>query len=350
MNTIKTLSTLALILLVRSVLSKILNIEYLCNFIGDKFIPEVFKGEEPVAVNKAMKTIFSLSKNNLLNQEYAISPEVYDKIMDTILQVSNFNPSDVYKKVQDLKILPYDTELRAFGDQTKSVVFFCGYTGHAMLCEIFKVASPDPKHEHLWKVLIYNTGGGLKHHPWYHVGPTIKFSPVVVYEGPPFLINENWIEAALNFGEYKKVITNFYPRLFGDFDRSNEIYDVFIDPQRGGTCAFSSYHAYFIFKLKRKNYNEIFAIASLIALQHFVSQKDPDFVSEEYRTKYAFSSKSKLRQSSESQEDAENFIYKALLSDKNVLNEIERFHFLRWNFDLVDTMFKYLVEIGNCIS
>lgn len=43
-------------------------------------------------------------------------------------------------------------------------------------------------------------------------------------------------------------------------------------------------------------------------------------------------------------EEANNFIYKAFLSDKNVLNEKRKVYFLIWNVDLADMMFKYLVE------
>ncbi|KGG50743.1 hypothetical protein DI09_592p10, partial [Mitosporidium daphniae] len=175
---------------------------------------------------------------------------------NTIKQVSIFNPSEVYKKVQDLKILPSNADLKAFGDETKSVVFFCGFPEHAMLCEILKVASPDPKHAHLWKVLVYNSGEGLQYHPGYIVGPEEKYSPVVIYEGPPILINENWIDAALNLEKYENVSANFYPRLLSDFDRSKVTYDGFINRKRNGTCSFSSYHAYFTFKLEDKNYNK----------------------------------------------------------------------------------------------
>ncbi|KGG51151.1 hypothetical protein DI09_443p10, partial [Mitosporidium daphniae] len=143
------------------------------------------------------------------------------------------------------------------------------------------------------------------------------------------------------------VIKNFYPRLLSDFDRSNEIYDIFIDPQRTGTCAFSSYHAYFTFKLGDREYKKIFAVASLSALKLFVSQKDPDFISEKYRSEYSLSLKSEPSQSGESHKEAENFMYEKLTSNHDILNEMGKFHFLRWNVDLVDTMFRYLVEIGS---
>ncbi|KGG52272.1 hypothetical protein DI09_195p20, partial [Mitosporidium daphniae] len=191
----KALDAILLILLVNIMLRQTLDIKNLCLFIGDAFTPKIFDGQDRRIANQVINKIFSVSKTNFLNAEYAIGSEVYDKIMDTITQVSNLNPFDVYQKVQDLKPLPYDTDLRAFGNKTNSVVFFCGFTLHAMLCEIFKVASPDPKHEHLWKVLIYNSGDGVEYHPEYHVGPKIKYSPVVIYEGPPFLINEAWVEA-----------------------------------------------------------------------------------------------------------------------------------------------------------
>ncbi|KGG52587.1 hypothetical protein DI09_156p10, partial [Mitosporidium daphniae] len=216
-----------------------------------------------------------------------------------------------------------------------------------MLCEIFKVASPDPKHEYLWKVLIYNSGDGLEHHPEYHIGPRKQYSPVVIYEGPPFLINEAWIEAALNFGNHEKVITNFYPRLLGAFDRSNATYDVFIDPKRNGTCAISSYRAYCTFKLTESVCKKIFLVASLSGLQHFVSEQSSDFVSQKYRIKYSLSLPSQPSHSIEDKNGAENFMYEKLTSNRDILNEMAKFQFLRWNVDLVDTMFRYLVEIGN---
>ncbi|KGG51329.1 hypothetical protein DI09_395p10, partial [Mitosporidium daphniae] len=314
--------------------SEILKIEDLCQFIADDFTPEVFEGQTRSAANEAINTIFSLSKKNLVNGAYAINSETYNKIMDTIIQGSNFNSSDLYQKVKNLKILPSDTDLKAFGNHTNSVLFFCGPKRHAMLCEIFKVASPDPKHQYLWKVLIYNSGDGLEYHPGYHVGPRKKDSPVVIYEGPPLLITKDWIEAALNFGHYQKVITNFYPRLLGDFDRSNTKYDIFIDPQRTGTCSFSSYHAYFTFKLGEREYKKIFAAASLSALQHFVSQEASDFVSQKYRKKYFLSLPSEPSQSGQSHKEAENFMYEKLTSNRDILNEMAKFHFLRWNVDL----------------
>ncbi|KGG51924.1 hypothetical protein DI09_241p10, partial [Mitosporidium daphniae] len=151
----------------------------------------------------------------------------------------------------------------------------------------------------------------------------------------------------MDYGSYEKVVTNFYPRLLGAFDRSNATYDVFIDRKRNGTCAFSSYRAYFTFKLTESICKKIFLVASLSGLQHFVSEESSDFVSQKYRTKYSISPSSKPNQSIEGQKGAENFIYKKLSSTRNILNEIEKFHFLRWNVDLVDTMFRYLVEIGN---
>ncbi|KAM0681924.1 hypothetical protein MDAP_002889 [Mitosporidium daphniae] len=391
MNTMKTLIMLALILLVRSVLSQNLKIEDLCQFIADDFTPEVFEGQNRADANKAMKAIFSLSNKNLVNQAYGINSEVYDKIMDTIRQVSDFNPSSVYKKVTNLKILPSNTDLKAFGNHTNSVVFYCGFTRHAMLCEIFKVASPDPKHEYLWKVLIYNSGDGLEYHPEYHVGPRKQYSPVVIYEGPPFLINEAWVEAAMNFGWYEKVITNFYPRLLGAFDRSNATYNAFIDPKRKRPCAISSYRAYFTFKLNVSVCKMIFSVASLSGLQHFASGSFLDLVSKKYLSKYAlffgfpaillpfykliyqianmlylkiltrpiFLLQCYLTEVArkfldsipfllkERREKIESFNYEKLASYTTTLNEIGKFHFLRWNVDLVDTMFRYLVEIGN---
>ncbi|KAM0682963.1 hypothetical protein MDAP_001373 [Mitosporidium daphniae] len=378
-------------LLVHTVLSENLKIEDLCQFIGDDFTPKVFEGQTAVDANEAIHTIFSHSKTNLLNGKYGISSMVYDKIIGTIIQVSEFNPSNIYEKVNKLEILPSSADLKVFGDETKSVVFYCGFTGHAMLCEIFKVTSPDRKHEHLWKVLVYNSGNGLEHHPGYHVGPKEKYSPVVIYEGPPLLVNEAWVEAAMHFGSYEKVIKNFYPRLLGNFDRSNETYDVFIDPQRTGTCSFSSYHAYFTFKLGESEYKKIFAVASSSALKDFVSGRFSDLVSEKYLSKHAlffafpaillpfyrfiyqianmfpfkfltgpiFLLQCYLNErvtgflalipflSKERREKIRSFNHEKLASYTSALNEIGKFHFLRWNVDLVDTMFRYLVEIGN---
>ncbi|KAM0684177.1 hypothetical protein MDAP_000917 [Mitosporidium daphniae] len=391
MNTMKALDAILLILLVNIMLRQTLDIKNLCLFIGDAFTPKIFDGQDRRIANQVINKIFSVSKTNFLNAEYAIGSEVYDKIMDTITQVSNLNPFDVYQKVQDLKPLPYHTDLRAFGNKTNSVVFFCGFTLHAMLCEIFKVASPDPKHEHLWKVLIYNSGDGVEYHPEYHVGPKIKYSPVVIYEGPPFLINEAWVEAAMNFGLYEKVVTNFYPRLLGAFDRSNATYDIFINPQRTGTCTFSSYHAYFRFKFGKPKYDEIFSVASLSGLQYFASGRFSDLVSEDYLSKHSlffafpaillpfykfvyqianmfpfkiltqpiFLLQCNLNQaarkvldsipflSKERREKIQSFNHEKLASYTSALNEIGKFHFLRCNVDLVDTMFRYLVEIGN---
>ncbi|KGG51326.1 hypothetical protein DI09_399p10, partial [Mitosporidium daphniae] len=191
----KALITLAFILLVPSVLNQNLKIEDLSQFIAGDFTPRVFEGQSRRDANQAMKAIFSLSKQNLVKEAYSINSEVYDKIMDTIRQVSNFNSSEIYQKAKNLKILPSNTDLKSFGNETNSVVFYCGSKEHAMLCEIFKIASPDPKPEYLWKVLIYNSGDELEYHPEYHVGPRKQYSPVVIYEGPPFLINEAWVEA-----------------------------------------------------------------------------------------------------------------------------------------------------------
>ncbi|KAM0681930.1 hypothetical protein MDAP_002629 [Mitosporidium daphniae] len=179
----KILTNFALIyvgLLAHTVSTQKLGIRDLFLFIGDDFTPEVFEEQNRVAANEAIKIIFSISRKNPRNKEYAISSGVYDKIIYTIIQSSNFEPSDLYKKVKDLKPLPYDTNLKVFGDQQKSVVFYCGPTVHAILCEIFKVASPNPKYKYLWKVLVYNSGDRLEHHPEYHVGPKIKYSPVVI--------------------------------------------------------------------------------------------------------------------------------------------------------------------------
>ncbi|KGG52260.1 hypothetical protein DI09_199p40, partial [Mitosporidium daphniae] len=337
-------------LLAHTVLSQKLEIENLSLFIADDFNPKAFKGQLAFAANEAIKTIFSLSKENLLNGAYSISPKTYGKIMDTIRQGSSFNASEIYKKVKGLKILPSDTDLKAFGNEKNSVVFYCGPKRHAMLCEIFKVKSSDSKHDYLWKVLIYNSGFGLQHHPRYKIGPKKKSSPVVIYEGPPLLLTPSWVDAALHFGHYKKVITNFYPRLLGDFYLSNATYDVFIDPQRTETCSFSSYHAYFTFKLGESRYKRIFAVASLSALQHFVSKEASDFISKRYLSKYSLCfSSSKVSNSTESHAGPEYFSHDALSSNSSVLNEIGKFHFLRWNVGLIDTMFRYLVEIGNCV-
>ncbi|KGG51787.1 hypothetical protein DI09_279p10, partial [Mitosporidium daphniae] len=81
-----------------TLISENLKIEDLCQFIADDFTPKVFEGQNRVAANEAMKTIFSLSRENLKNKEYAINSKVYDKIMDTIIQGSNFDSSAVYKK------------------------------------------------------------------------------------------------------------------------------------------------------------------------------------------------------------------------------------------------------------
>ncbi|KAM0682552.1 hypothetical protein MDAP_002396 [Mitosporidium daphniae] len=385
------LAAFAFILLAHTVLSENLKIEHLCQFMADDFTPKVFEEKNRVAANEAMKTIFSLSKQNLVNAAYGISSGVYDKIMDTIRQGSNFDSSAVYKKVQDLKILPSNTDLREFGNETNSVVFFCGTKRNSMLCEVFKVNSSDPKHAHLWKVLIYNSGNGLEYHPGYHFGPRQKYSPVVIYEGPPLLINENWIEAALDFGYYGEFINDFYPKLLSDFDRSNATYDVFIDPKRTGKCAFSSYHAYFTFKLGESAYKKIFSLASLSGLQHFASASFSHIISKSYLSKHAlflafpsillpfyqviyqivnvfpfkfvatlivliqnYLTEWAIRFlelipfiSKETRESMGSVSQHALASYTNALNKIGKFHFLRWNVDLVDKMFTYVAEIGN---
>ncbi|KAM0684311.1 hypothetical protein MDAP_000079 [Mitosporidium daphniae] len=389
MNTMKALITLALMLLAHTVVGRKLDFKDFCQFTADDFTPQVFEGQTPKIANEAINTIFSFSKENLLKKEYGISSGVYEKIMHTIKQVSNFDPSDVYQKIKNLKILPSNTDLKAFGNETNSVVFYCGLSGHAMLCEIFKVASPDPKHEYLWKVLIYNSGDELEYHPLYIVGPKAKYSPVVIYEGIPILINEAWVKTAMYFYRYTKDIKNFYLRLLADFDRSNATYDVFIYRQRTETSDFSSYHAYFTFKLDA--YNKIFGVASLSGLQHFASENFSNIISKSHLSRYklflVFPSillpfykimyqianmfpfkfvatlvvlaQSYLTEwaikffalipfiSKETRESIGSLNQHTLASYTNVLNNIGKFHFLRSNVDLADKMFAYLVEIGN---
>lgn len=169
----------------------------------------MFEGQTRVDANEAIKTIFSLSEKNLLKGEYAINSEIYDKIMDTIIQLFNFDPSDVYQKVPDMEMLQSNANLKAFEDETTSVVFFCGPKRNSMLSQAFKVNFSYPKHGLLWRVLIYNSGDGLEYHQGYNSGPRKQYSPVVICEGPSFLMTQAWTDASLNFGYYRKFIKNF---------------------------------------------------------------------------------------------------------------------------------------------